>query len=109
MKSSWSQDPNQRPSFDKIHLQLKDIRTEFYRSESRGSFEKHKEDAYPSPSRPKPRPKPRPGPRTKSKKKAPPPPPPSSRRKADVGRGDAIGIGLGFDDDDKAISLYPVL
>ena len=109
MKSSWSQDSNQRPSFDKIHLQLKDIRAELYRSESRGSFEKRKEEeVVQSPSRPRPRPKPRPRPRTKSKKKAPPPPPPSSRRKADVGRGDAIGIGLGFDDDDKATSLYPV-
>ena len=71
MKSSWSQDSNQRSSFDKIHLQLKDIRAELYRSESRGSFEKRKEEeVVQSPSRPRPRPKPRPRPRTKSKKKS---------------------------------------
>ena len=102
MKSAWSQDPDQRPSFDRIHLQLNDIRTELYRSQSKEKIRDSKEV-----TKPKTRPKPRPRPRLKSKKKAPPPPP-SSRHHHGKKIAAASPIGLGFDDDEKNVSLYPV-
>ena len=105
MKASWSQNPAQRPTFDKIHMSLKDIRADMHRNKSN----KEKGREVPPPPKPRPRnrtstpkpsplprnrtntpkpsprprnrtntPKPSPRPRNRtntSKKKAPPPPP----------------------------------